>query len=658
MRDLSSMTRAAAGARYLFHVAADYRLWARDPEDIVRNNLEGTRTTMQAALAAQIERIVYTSSVATLKPIAGFAADETSRHDAASAIGAYKRSKVVAERLVEDMIVSAGLAAVIVHPSTPIGPRDVKPTPTGQIIVEAASGRMPAFLDTGLNLVHVDDVADGHLLALERGRIGQSYVLGGEDVSLKTMLAVIAELTGRRAPGIELPRLPLYPLAYAAEIAATLTGKEPFLTVDALKMAKHHMFFSSAKAAKELGYRARPFAQGIADAIVWFRQAGILEMMQVWLALCVLSFVIWIYLLVAHGGFWLARERNDANLPAPGVWPTVTAVVPARNEADVIARTIGSLLQQDYPGPFRVILVDDQSTDETAAIAKSLGGRSRLDILNGSPCSPGWTGKLWAVAQGVAYAKETGATDYLWLTDADIAHAPDNLRMLAARAENFNLVLVSEMAKLHCGTWTERFLIPAFVFFFDMLYPFAWVNDPRNKTAAAAGGSMLVRREALEAAGGIAAIRREIIDDCALARLMKAQGGIWLGLTELAQSIRPYENVGEIGRMVSRSAYAQLQYSPILLAGTVAGMLLLYAVPPIAALDLSGPAGLAGLLAWFAMVVSFQPILRFYRVSPLWGIALPVIGLVYTAFTFDSALQFWRGRGGMWKGRAQAMTKG
>jgi dihydroflavonol-4-reductase len=277
MRDVSSMTRAAAGARYLFHVAADYRLWARDPEDIVRNNLEGTRATMQAALSARVERVVYTSSVATLKPISGQAADETSRHDAASAIGAYKRSKVVAERLIEEMIATAGLPAVIVHPSTPVGPRDVKPTPTGRIIVEAASGRMPAFLDTGLNLVHVDDVADGHLLALERGQIGQSYVLGGDDVSLKTMLAVIAGLVGRQAPGVELPRLPLYPLAYFAELAATVTGKEPFLTADALKMAKHRMYFSSAKAAKELGYTARPYAQGLADAIAWFRQAGVVR---------------------------------------------------------------------------------------------------------------------------------------------------------------------------------------------------------------------------------------------------------------------------------------------------------------------------------------------------------------------------------------------
>jgi dihydroflavonol-4-reductase len=274
MRDAASMTRASRGARYLFHVAADYRLWSRDPEDIVRNNLEGTRATMQAALAAGVERVVYTSSVATLKPLDGRAADESSRHDEASAIGAYKRSKVFAERLVEDMVRNQGLQAVIVSPSTPIGPRDVKPTPTGRIIVEAATGRMPAYLDTGLNLVHVDDVAEGHLLALERGQIGESYVLGGTDVSLRGMLAAIAAITGRRPPRFQMPRQPLYPLAHLAEAVASITGKEPFLTVDALRMAKYHMFFRSDKAMRELGYTYRPYTEGLADAVAWFRKAG------------------------------------------------------------------------------------------------------------------------------------------------------------------------------------------------------------------------------------------------------------------------------------------------------------------------------------------------------------------------------------------------
>src|SRR5579871_415920 len=272
--DPPSLRRAAKGARYLFHVAADYRLWARDPEDIVRNNREGTRAIMEAALDEGMERIVYTSSVAALKPLADESADETSRHTEESAIGAYKRSKVVAERLVEKMVAERSLPAVIVCPSTPIGPRDVKPTPTGRIIVEAASGRMPAFVDTGLNIAHVDDVAAGHLLALEKGRVGQRYILGGEDVSLRQMLADIAQMTGRRAPTVSLPRAPLYPLALAAEGFAWLTGKEPFLTRDALTMASHHMFFSSAKAQAELGYGARPYREGLKDAIDWFRAHG------------------------------------------------------------------------------------------------------------------------------------------------------------------------------------------------------------------------------------------------------------------------------------------------------------------------------------------------------------------------------------------------
>jgi len=277
MKDRDGLSKAMQGARYLIHVAADYRLWARDPEDIVRNNLEGTRAVMQAAKAAGIERIVYTSSVATLKARTdGVPVDETCRHTEQSAIGAYKRSKLVAERLVEQMI-GEGLPAVIVNPSTPIGPRDIKPTPTGRIIVEAATGRIPAFVDTGLNLVHVDDVAAGHLLALEKGRIGESYILGGADVSLREMLAVIAGLVGRKAPTINLPRAPLYPIAWIAEGLARLTGKEPFVTADALTMAKYHMFFSSAKAKAELGYTARPYREALADALAWFRAAGMLK---------------------------------------------------------------------------------------------------------------------------------------------------------------------------------------------------------------------------------------------------------------------------------------------------------------------------------------------------------------------------------------------
>ena len=275
MRDRASMTAALQDVRYLFHVAADYRLWARNPEDIVTANLQGADAVMHAALDAGVERIVYTSSVATLRAgDASTSVDETSPLDEGEGVGAYKRSKVVAERLVERLVADRGLPAVIVNPSTPIGPRDVKPTPTGRIVVEAASGRIPAFVDTGLNLVHVDDVARGHLLAMEKGAIGERYILGGQNVSLRDLLADIAALTGRKPPTINLPRAPLYPLAWAAEAVGQITGKEPFVTRDALKMASHHMFFTSAKAERDLGYTARPYREALADAVARFRGAG------------------------------------------------------------------------------------------------------------------------------------------------------------------------------------------------------------------------------------------------------------------------------------------------------------------------------------------------------------------------------------------------
>lgn len=368
-----------------------------------------------------------------------------------------------------------------------------------------------------------------------------------------------------------------------------------------------------------------------------------------------LVLLIWIYLLLGRGGFWRARERDDRDeAPEPAHWPSVVAVVPARDEADVIARSIGSLLAQDYPGPFRVILVDDNSSDGTGDIARGLDARGRLEVLTGAPLARGWTGKLWAQNQGVARAA-AGAPDYLLLTDADITHAPESLRKLVARAEAGGLVLTSLMALLTVETWAERLLIPAFVFFFDMLYPFAWVNDPRRRTAAAAGGCMLARRSALEAAGGLEAIRWKIIDDCSLGALMKRQGPIWLGLTHRARSLRPYAGFGEIGRMVSRSAYAQLNFSPWLLIGTVAGMAVVYLAAPLLAVFGAGPARWAGVGAWAAMTLAFQPMLRFYGRSPLWGLAVPLIAAIYTGFTLNSALDTWRGRGGLWKGRAQAL---
>ena len=278
LRDAESVRRAMTGVQYLFHVAADYRLWARDPREIAEVNVEGTRTIMTEALRAGVERIVYTSSVATLSPRRdGQPVDETLPLDEANAIGAYKRSKVVAERLVEAMIGNDKLPAIIVNPSTPIGPRDVKPTPTGRIIVEAATGRMPGFVDTGLNLVHVDDVAAGHLAALHKGKIGERYILGGENVSLSDMLADICAVAGRRPPRWRFPHSMVMPVAYAAEGMARVTGREPFVTRDGLRMARYRMYFNAAKAERELGFRARPYREAISDAIKWFEAAGYLR---------------------------------------------------------------------------------------------------------------------------------------------------------------------------------------------------------------------------------------------------------------------------------------------------------------------------------------------------------------------------------------------
>jgi hopene-associated glycosyltransferase HpnB len=376
-------------------------------------------------------------------------------------------------------------------------------------------------------------------------------------------------------------------------------------------------------------------------------------------ALGVLALGAWAYLLLARGGFWLADVTDVDDVPAPEAWPPVVAVVPARDEADVIARSIGSLLAQDYPGPFRVILVDDASSDGTAkaarAEAKRLGRADRLEVLTAAPLPSGWTGKLWAVGQGVARAE--AQAKFLWLTDADIAHDADNLSRLVARAEGGRYVLTSLMAQLHCATWAEKLLIPAFVLFFQMVYPFRQVNDPRDKLAAAAGGCMLVEREALGRAGGIAAIRTAVIDDCALGAILKREGRIWLGLTHRARSIRPYDNLSQIGRMVSRSAYAQLGYSPWALAGTLIGLGMIFLAPPLLAVFQWGTlGGVLAAVAWLLMAAAAQPMLRFYRRSPFWGFAMPLIGALYAVFTLQSAIDVWRGKGGMWKGRAQAQA--
>jgi dihydroflavonol-4-reductase len=277
MLDRASVARAMQGVRQLFHVAADYRLWAPDPEAIVRANVEGTRIVMQEALRAGVGRIVYTSSVATLDLRGGGVADETMPLPADAAIGAYKRSKVLAENIVSEMVAGERLPAVIVNPSTPIGPRDVRPTPTGRIIVEAASGRMPGYIDTGLNFAHVDDVAAGHLAALRRGRIGERYILGGENMTLREFLSQVAAIAGRRPPLIRMPRAPLYPIAVGAELIARVTGREPFITLDGLRMSRYRMFFDDSKARRELGYTSRPCREAIVDAIEWFGRAGYLR---------------------------------------------------------------------------------------------------------------------------------------------------------------------------------------------------------------------------------------------------------------------------------------------------------------------------------------------------------------------------------------------
>jgi hopene-associated glycosyltransferase HpnB len=378
------------------------------------------------------------------------------------------------------------------------------------------------------------------------------------------------------------------------------------------------------------------------------------------LASAITGVAAWAYLLAARGGFWRANIRDETDLaPAPAAWPSVAAVVPARNEADVIALNVSSLLSQDYAVPLHVIVTDDQSTDGTAAAAhaaaEALGAGDRLTVLPGAPLPPGWTGKLWAQAQGTAHARSLPEPPrYLLLTDADIAYDQGVVRRLVARAEARRLVLTSLMAKLRCESLAERMLIPAFVFFFQMLYPFAWVNRAGSAMAGAAGGCMLVRADALEAAGGIGAIRSSLIDDCALGRVMKRQGPIWLGLTDSVHSLRPYPGFADIRRMVARSAYDQLGYSPLLLAGTVAGMALIYLLPPLLAVLGTGLAQAAGALAFGLMTLAYYPIVRFYGLSPLWALALPAIGLFYVLFTLDSGLQHWRGRGGFWKGRVQA----
>ncbi|MFT8243459.1 glycosyltransferase [Roseomonas sp. BN140053] len=427
------------------------------------------------------------------------------------------------------------------------------------------------------------------------------------------------------------------------------------------------------------------------------------------LLLALAAVLAWAVLLGLRGRWWRTdvNDEDAAELPDPADWPAVAAIVPARDEAPTIGATVRSLLAQDYPGPFRLVVVDDRSTDGTGDLARAAAvGDPRLIVVTGRARPPGWTGKLWAQQQGLEAlaatpgavaagdplaatpsavaagdppAADTGtAPEYLLLTDADIRHDRDSLRALVRRARAEGLAMVSLMARLRCENAAERALIPFFVLFFGMLYPFRWVNDPAARTAGAAGGCVLLRRDALEASGGLEPMRGAIIDDCTLARRIKHPQGsaerargsaerargaegrpasgesrpIWLGLTRRVVSLRPYEGLGELRRMVARTAYAQLGYNPFLLLGTVLGLGLVFLAPPLLAIFAEGTPRWLGVAAWLAMVKVSTPILLFYGLSPWRGAALPAVAALYLLFTLDSAWAEWRGRGGLWKGEA------
>ena len=367
------------------------------------------------------------------------------------------------------------------------------------------------------------------------------------------------------------------------------------------------------------------------------------------------SLAVWIYLVLARGGFWQMRVVSPPSSETPLPTRKVAVIVPARNEAAVIGQTVRSLLQQDYAGPVYAFLVDDHSSDSTAEIAlrtvEEAGCPERLTIIQAGPLPEGWTGKLWALSEGVR-AASSFAADYYWFTDADILHEPDNLRGLLARAEAGGFDLASQMVKLRCDSFAERMLIPAFVFFFFKLYPPNWVNRADKRTAAAAGGCILIRPAALVHIGGIAAIRNKLIDDCALARAVKRGGRIWLGPTTRANSLREYGSFSEIGRMIARTAFTQLHHSAFLLCGVIAGMTITYIAPPLL-LGMGRTAADFGVAAWLLMAIAYWPTVRFYELSPLWALSLPVIAAFYLGATICSAVQYWSGRGGLWKGRVQ-----
>jgi hopene-associated glycosyltransferase HpnB len=380
------------------------------------------------------------------------------------------------------------------------------------------------------------------------------------------------------------------------------------------------------------------------------------------LAAAVMALAAWFYLIAFNGGFWRLAEQDRFLAPEGAAAPkdaSVIAVVPARNEADVIAQCVSSLLAQTFSGSLHVVLVDDQSSDGTGEVARScaaaMGASERLTVLASDGPATGWTGKLAAMQRGFDHVRALEAQpDFVLFCDADIAFEPIALERLVAGALARGTVLTSLMVRLRCESAAERWFVPAFVFFFQMLYPFSRVNDPKSSIAAAAGGVMLARPEALAWAGGLAAIRSALIDDCALGALMKKQGPIWLGLTQSVHSLRPYPDFGDIEKMVTRSAYAQLGFSPLRLLGALVGMSIVYLAPPLLVVFGETPAREVALIAYALMAQSYMPSLRFYGLSRWRALALPLVAACYTWFTLESALQHRRGRGGAWKGRYQA----
>ena len=380
------------------------------------------------------------------------------------------------------------------------------------------------------------------------------------------------------------------------------------------------------------------------------------------LILVALSLIIWIYLIVVRGNFWLCNQFLDQKYSPTNL--NVTAIIPARNEEESISICLNSLFNQDYQGNFQLVLVDDRSEDHTKAIAKEIAKtknkEKQLTIVDGKPLARGWSGKLWAMNQGIEWAQANVETDYFLLTDADIKHDVSNLSLLVAKAEKDQLDLVSLMVKLHCQSFWEKLLIPAFIFFFQKLYPFPLVNNPRSRVAGAAGGCILIRRDALSRIGGIASLKEALIDDCTLADLVKkslpANHGIWLGLTETTTSLREYKHLKPIWDMVARTAFTQLNYSNLLLLGTLVGMFVTYLVAPVGLIFgvITGDylVSLLALITIFLISLSYYPTVKFYRL-PLWYcFLLSAIALLYTLMTIDSALRHWQGKGGQWKGRA------